>query len=430
MHSTLISAGGFFADSYDLYVIGVVLKIMAKVYPQTTFETSLVSTVALIGAIIGQLTGGFLADYVDRKKVFLSTLVVIIVGSLGSSILTGNIGIHDGQYSELAFWRGVLGLGIGMEYAIAPTFAHENKGNPVLVFAMQGFGYVCAGLCAYVLLLCDPDLTHLEFNWRFLLAFGSVPSLCVLYPRWKLLKLQQQRQLQTPLTSADHLLAMTRPNKCKTMYDALTTVQFGQRNYIWLIGTALTWCLFDISWYANSLFSSTIMNAMGLGSSLHDQALNALIVALMGLPGYWFSVCYFEAKCVARRGFGLSQLQLFGFLMCTALFLVLYASVDNLERYDQTMLIVIYGATFFFSNFGPNTTTFFAAVRIFPVTIRATSQGVSSAFGKLGAVMGTAFLKPTYEQYGLETVLLICAVIMFFGAITTIVFIPNVPHST
>jgi hypothetical protein len=49
---------------------------------------------------------------------------------------------------------------------------------------------------------------------------------------------------------------------------------------------------------------------------------------------------------------------------------------------------VIYGLTFFFSNFGPNATTYIVPGEVFPTEIRATCHGISSAAGKLGAIVG------------------------------------------
>jgi nitrate/nitrite transporter NarK len=51
--------------------------------------------------------------------------------------------------------------------------------------------------------------------------------------------------------------------------------------------------------------------------------------------------------------------------------------------------IVLFGATYFFSEFGPNTTTFVYPAEIFPVRVRTTSHGTAAASGKIGAFVGT-----------------------------------------
>jgi MFS transporter, PHS family, inorganic phosphate transporter len=52
--------------------------------------------------------------------------------------------------------------------------------------------------------------------------------------------------------------------------------------------------------------------------------------------------------------------------------------------------ILLYGVSYFFTEFGPNTTTFVYPAEIFPVEVRTTGHGISAAAGKLGA-----FLFPT-----------------------------------
>jgi PHS family inorganic phosphate transporter-like MFS transporter len=50
--------------------------------------------------------------------------------------------------------------------------------------------------------------------------------------------------------------------------------------------------------------------------------------------------------------------------------------------------VALYSLTFFFANFGPNATTFVVPAEIFPARFRSTCHGISSASGKLGAMVG------------------------------------------
>ncbi|PVH34807.1 hypothetical protein PAHAL_7G038900 [Panicum hallii] len=51
--------------------------------------------------------------------------------------------------------------------------------------------------------------------------------------------------------------------------------------------------------------------------------------------------------------------------------------------------VVMYTFTFFFTNFGPNSTTFIVPAEIFPARLRSTCHGISSAAGKSGAIVGS-----------------------------------------
>ncbi|URD95954.1 phosphate transporter [Musa troglodytarum] len=51
----------------------------------------------------------------------------------------------------------------------------------------------------------------------------------------------------------------------------------------------------------------------------------------------------------------------------------------------------MYGFTFFFANFGSNSTTFIVPAEIFPARLRSTCHGISAAAGKVGAIVGVYF---------------------------------------
>ncbi|KAL6214959.1 hypothetical protein ACLB2K_014391 [Fragaria x ananassa] len=94
--------------------------------------------------------------------------------------------------------------------------------------------------------------------------------------------------------------------------------------------------------------------------------------------------------------------------------------------------IVIYGLTFFFANFGPNSTTFVVPAEIFPARFRSTCHGISAAFGKAGAIIGAfGFLYASQNQdkakadagfpagIGMKNSLLVLAVINAIGLFFT-----------
>jgi len=55
---------------------------------------------------------------------------------------------------------------------------------------------------------------------------------------------------------------------------------------------------------------------------------------------------------------------------------------------NSTGFVVMYGLTFFFANFGPNSTTFIVPAEVFPARLRSTCHGISAAAGKAGAIIG------------------------------------------
>ena len=204
--------------------------------------------------------------------------------------------------------------------------------------------------------------------------------------------------------------------------------------YRWtLVGTAGSWCIFDIVFYANGLFSGTILSDIGYGTGgakvlgqheLSQLALGNLILTCIGLPGYIVAVLTIDR--IGRR-----NMQLMGFLMISLLFLVLAVALAPLENSAQPLLVFLYGLTFFFSNFGPNMTTFVLPAEAFPTAVKSTCHGLSAASGKIGAAVGAAAMSPLLSYYGttpdakrsgLALVLYICAAVGVIGLAWTAAF--------
>jgi hypothetical protein len=77
--------------------------------------------------------------------------------------------------------------------------------------------------------------------------------------------------------------------------------------------------------------------------------------------------------------------------------------------HDHVPFLLVYGVSYFFTEFGPNMTTFVIPSEVYPVTMRATGHGISAGIGKFGAFIGV-FLFPVLEtSLGLRGTLLLTA---------------------
>jgi MFS family permease len=91
------------------------------------------------------------------------------------------------------------------------------------------------------------------------------------------------------------------------------------------------------------------------------------------LPGYLiaaFTIDKIGRKLLQSIGFGVMALAFLG------LWLIPGATTTVLP------FLLLFGATYFFAEFGPNTTTFVYPSEIFPVRVRTTSYGIAAASGK------------------------------------------------
>ena len=112
-----------------------------------------------------------------------------------------------------------------------------------------------------------------------------------------------------------------------------------------------------------------------------DTSKAMFIVAMLGtFPGYWFTVFLIEKL-------GRWVIQLVGFLMMSICMLIIGLKYDYLKN-NGNLFGLLYGLTFFFANFGPNSTTFVLPAELFPTRLRSSCHALSTASGKAGAMVG------------------------------------------
>ena len=83
--------------------------------------------------------------------------------------------------------------------------------------------------------------------------------------------------------------------------------------------------------------------------------------------------------------------------------------------------LLVYGISYFFTEFGPNVTTFVLPGELFPTRFRATGHGISAGVGKLGAFIGVFLFPLLQHSLGLRGTLLLTAGISVLGALLTLV---------
>eukprot|EP00916_Digyalum_oweni_P013902 GHVL01022725.1.p1 GENE.GHVL01022725.1~~GHVL01022725.1.p1 ORF type:complete len:397 (+),score=106.83 GHVL01022725.1:523-1713(+) len=192
-----------------------------------------------------------------------------------------------------------------------------------------------------------------------------------------------------------------------------------------LIGSSLSWFLLDITFYGLGSFKSSEYSKYAtVTGTVTDTVTNetyfSLFIALIALPGYLFSVFFIDR-------IGSVRLQKLGFLMMSLCFTVqaiiwnFVPSNSNLFFFNQIFLAF----SFFFSNFGPNSTTFIIPAIKFPILIRATCHGISAASGKLGGALGAYALPPVSENFGQKSICIISATVSIIGYFVTVLFIDN-----
>jgi MFS family permease len=88
--------------------------------------------------------------------------------------------------------------------------------------------------------------------------------------------------------------------------------------------------------------------------------------------------------------------------------------------------VLLYGVSYFFTEFGPNTTTFVYPAEIFPVDVRTTAHGISAGAGKMGAFAG-AYLFPVMldSSLGIRGAEIVAGAVALVGLVLTVLLLPE-----
>ncbi|TKV93626.1 hypothetical protein SEVIR_9G238400v4 [Setaria viridis] len=477
----VIAGMGFFTDAYDLFCISLVSKLLGRLYytePNSPNPGSLppnvsaaVNGVALCGTLAGQLFFGWLGDKLGRKSVYGFTLILMVLCSIASGLSFGRT--PKGVIATLCFFRFWLGFGIGGDYPLSATIMSEyaNKRTRgafiAAVFAMQGFGILFGAIVALVVSAgfrnsypapsyqdnptASLVVPEADYVWRIILMFGTIPAALTYY--WRMKMPETARYTALIARNAKQAAAdMSKVLNAEIVEDdadragreaagagsnkwGLFSAQFVRRHGLHLVATTSTWFLLDIAFYSQNLFQKDIFSKVGWIPPA--RTMNAVeevfriaraqaLIALCGtIPGYWFTVAFIDI-------IGRFAIQLMGFFMMTVFMLGLAVPYHHWTTPGNHIgFVVMYAFTFFFANFGPNSTTFIVPAEIFPARLRSTCHGISAAAGKAGAIIGAfGFLYAAQDPHkpedgyspgiGIRNALFVLAGTNFLGMIMTL----------
>ncbi|KAJ6306155.1 hypothetical protein OIU78_021476 [Salix suchowensis] len=423
----IVAGMGLFTDAYDLFCIPPIMKLLGRVYyednrddkyqiPQAVLATML-GTV-LLGTVIGQLVFGMLGDRMGRRHVYGISLMLMVLSSVGCGFSICRT--KTCVLASLGFFRFFLGLGIGGDYPLSATimseFANKNTRGAFIaaVFSMQGLGILASSTVTMVVsktfeaaasknLSKDHTPEDADIAWRLILMLGAVPAGLTYY--WRMMMPETARYTalveNNALQAAKDMEKVLDVSICHIAEDdpiqppqnppsyPLFSMQFLRLHGMDLFSCATTWLLLDIAFYSSSLFQSQIYKKhLGLkGTTVYNEAFKVaffqtMVAIAATIPGYWFTVYFIDR--IGRR-----KIQMMGFLCMSIVYFAIGIPYHYWGTNENKGFLVLYGLTFFFANFGPNTTTFIVPAELFPARFRSTCHGISGAMGKVGAFFGT-----------------------------------------
>ena len=164
--AAVFAALGGLLFGYDTGVISGALIFIKSQFHLSVFHQELVVSVVLIGAAVGALSGGRLADEFGRRFMLIVTALIFIAGAM--------VCAKSGSVGTLIGGRIIVGLGIGLSSSTVPVYISEvspagARGWQVSLFQLA----ITVGILgAY---LVDYGFAA-SGAWRWMLGLAVVPG--------------------------------------------------------------------------------------------------------------------------------------------------------------------------------------------------------------------------------------------------------------
>ncbi|HEY0754594.1 MAG TPA: MFS transporter [Ktedonobacteraceae bacterium] len=408
----LVVGMGFFTDAYNLFIIGPALSLLK---PDAT-ESKILSSVALLASFVGAIVYGRIADRVGRKAIYGGQMLAIAVLTLASAF--------SPEVITLIISRALLGFVIGGNYPVTAVLMSEyanakDRGRLVgMAFSMQALALIAGPLSALILLTLQLPV---DLSWRLMLGLGCLPALLAFFLRRGLPESPRfvSRVLGDTARAAQELQSYSKGRLVAPQASEGLRPNARLARYILpLIGTAGTWFLFDYAYYGNTLSTPLIIKAVAQNAVAPDTLLltslywTLIIFLVAAVPGY--VLAFTTVDRIGRK-----RLQIIGFLCMGLTFL----AMGVIPGVTQTVVpfLLLFGLSYFFAEFGPNTTTFMLAAELFPVNQRATCHGIAAGVAKLGAFISVFLFQAIQLNFGLTGALDVTCVFSFVGCLLTLV---------
>lgn len=396
--------GGAALDGYILGIIGPAVALAKHELALTAMSQGMIACSALIGVFIGGLVFGNFADRYGRRPVFSWNLAAFIVLSICQFFVQ--------DIWQLVVIRLLLGLAIGVEYAVGSTVLAEfsrrkNRG------ALLG-GFTIAWQIGFTAAFIIGSFYEGD-NWRMLLGSSVIPAILVyvfrqFLPETPLWLKAKGRDAEARAIVDKHFGAQYAiPDVDVSQKSASLCELFKRDTWRQSLYSGLFWFCQVGPFFAIFTFMVPVLETLGLHNDHRvDLSLNAIQIV-----GVIFGV--FMVHRMTRRGF-----VSWTFVAVLVIFLLL-----GLFPHAPTWFVVGLFATYMFIGPAINNIQFVYPPEIFDTHIRATGIGFSAAFSRISAAGVTYLLPSLLQTFGFSTTLILMAGFPLLGLVVTLLWAPE-----
>jgi MFS family permease len=332
---------GYVFDCMDLNIFTLILVPSMRELLQTADRDlvqqagSVIIAVKLICWGVGGVLFGIIADRFGRARTLVMTILIY-------AVFTGLSGLAR-SWEELIGLQGIAAFGIGGEWAVGAALVAEalpdEKRDGAMGFIQSSFaiGFLMAAVVNWIL---GP------YSWRWVLAFGSLPALWVLFLRRRVP--ESERWLSVRTQKQGSMREIFEPRL--------------QRSTI--VGIIIAAAMMIGSWGGITLLPNWIRELLGKnGDPVKITSLAFMLMMGAGIPGY--AAVVWGGKIMGRRP--LYFLCSLGGLLASLYMFLAIKNLDELLWFAPVYGFFVMGGFAIFGLYLPE---------LFPTRVRATGQGI------------------------------------------------------
>jgi MFS family permease len=382
---------GWMLDAMDFMLYTVAVQQLRAYFGFGDDTAGLLGTVTLVMSGVGGTIFGYVADRFGRTRALMGTILIFSLASLGAS--------SSQTVLQLLFWRAVLGIGMGGEWASGAVLVSEtwpsHLRNKAISIMQSGWalGYMLAAVSG-ALILGIPALGN--DAWRVLFLVGVVPAFFTLWIRRFVKEPEAWTHKRSTPGAGNPFAAIFGPGL------------LGRTLLIIALGSAVQFANWGVFFWLPAFLARPVAQG-GAGMGIVTSLWWLIPVQIGAYLGYL--TFGFIADLIGRR-------QAFVLYMLSAAVIVpIYGQMAG----NATMLLLLgplvgYFGYGYFSMFGG-----FVA-ELYPAAVRATGQGTSYNIGRMAGAIAPYTIGALATRFGIGIGVALSITSLFFVLAAMLVF--------
>ena len=378
---------GWMLDAMDVMLYAFALTTIRAEFGLSGAQAGLLASVTLLTSAAGGLVFGVIADRIGRARALRYSILVYSFFTAATAT--------SGTLAALVFWRSLVGVGLGGEWAagsvlVAETWPAEHRGKAIgLMQSGWAIGTILAALLAAIVLP--------RFGWRPLFMLGVLPALLTFWMQKRVPEPEAWRQARAhaPASAWSGLIEIMRPPLLRRTFAA----------------TILTTCVLFAFWglftWVPAYLASPVAQG-GAGMSLVRSTAWIIPLQVGAFFGY-VSFGWIGDRLGRRPAFT-------AFVLAAAVLVPIYGQAGRHEA-----LLMLLGPLVGF--FGHGYFSVFGALlaELFPGAIRGAAQGFCYNAGRAVSALAPLTIGALADVRGIGSALALTSA--FFVAASFLIFL-------